>query len=162
MLSACQLESNQSSLNTESASDVIKREVSLNWFCKRLKREFGIALGVPWSLLASCLSHSGWCVSSSWFGTFQSRVSAPFFLPLSLLPVLSFMRLAQWWKVWVVAAAVVRSCVRLRQQRKGKKMISHINTVNQTDKQRMWGGEKISCRPTDSSGQSLKCAASCC
>lgn len=59
---------NRSSFNTAAASGVIKREVWLNWFCKRPHERLWQNLGVPLpsQSLASCLSHSScWCASTS-------------------------------------------------------------------------------------------------
>ena len=78
---------NRSSFNMAAAFGVIKREVWLNWFCKRPHERLWQNLGVPLpsQSLASCLSHSScWCASTSWFGIFQSWAPEPLFSSLPL------------------------------------------------------------------------------
>lgn len=52
------------SFNTASASGAIKREVSLYWFCKQLKREFGITWVCPALTVFGLLPESQRLVSS--------------------------------------------------------------------------------------------------
>lgn len=135
-----------------STSGAIEREVFLSCFCKWLKRELGTTLGVPWQFVAARLSHSG-CLSLIWHRESFS------------LAHLEFMGLTQQWKVWLVAADVVRSRVRLRAGwRREEEVLQSSNTHNRThihgkmDGQyrgptNKWGEIKCS----DTLGQTLKC-----